>query len=142
MRVAYNLLLWEKMLNREQSRFNIFFLITIIKENRRYAGGFAGGPTGARTRDTLIKSQVLYQLSYWPMNYFFYCNMGVFPLSIKVSWHFCLFLGIFLALDFWLLYLYFVCLGSVSQSNLSQIQSKISQNRLCDFFKWLDDFVS
>ena len=25
----------------------------------------AGAPTGTRTRDTLIKSQVLYQLSYW-----------------------------------------------------------------------------
>ena len=29
-----------------------------------------GAPTGIRTRDTLIKSQVLYQLSYWCILHF------------------------------------------------------------------------
>ena len=30
-----------------------------------YSAVHCGAPTGTRTRDTLIKSQVLYQLSYW-----------------------------------------------------------------------------
>ena len=39
----------------------------------------SGGPTGARTRDTLIKSQVLYQLSYWPE------QKRLYPITVFLS---------------------------------------------------------
>ena len=59
---AYN-----KMINIPQTRINTEFFITKEKHRPRSSyvckNSVLSAPSGARTLDTLIKSQVLYQLS-------------------------------------------------------------------------------